>query len=157
MEENDNLNMKMQKKILSSVHIINKRQRNTKRNKIILYNFLSIIFLFLLVLILIFILENKKIKNQEKKEKQISEVDNNTINGDNIYISKNLFQYKVEDFSNTDLNPIHISYSLDNKLIFPTLISMLSGLENKYKDKNIIIYHLLLSHDFITSKVEIPY
>ena len=155
MEENDNLNMKMKTKILTSVHIINKRQRNTKRNKIILYNFLSIIFLFLLVLILIFILENKKIKNQEKKEKQISEVDNNTINGDNIYISKNLFQYKVEDFSNTDLKPIHISYSLDNKLIFPTLISMLSGLENKYKDKNIIIYHLLLSHDFIPSKVEI--
>lgn len=32
---------------------------------------------------------------------------------------------------------------------------MVSGLENNNNDKNIIIYHLLLSHDFNTSKVEI--
>ena len=41
---------------------------------------------------------------------------------------------------------IHISYSLDNNLIYPTLVSMISGLENN--DNNYIQYHLLLSHDF---------
>ena len=53
------------------------------------------------------------------------------------------------------MNKIHISYSLDNKLIYPTLVSMVSGLENNNKNKNIIVYHLLLSHDFDTSNVEI--
>ena len=62
--------------------------------------------------------------------------------------NKNII-YKI----NKLLKQIHISYSLDNNLIYPTLVSMLSGLENNYN--NYIIYHLLLSHDFNTSKIEI--
>ena len=57
--------------------------------------------------------------------------------------------------SNIDKNKIHISYSLDNKLIYPTLVSMVSGLENNNNERNILIYHLLLSHDFNKSEIYI--
>ena len=44
--------------------------------------------------------------------------------------------------------------SLDNNGIYPTLVSMTSALDNNNKDKNILVYHLLLSHDFNTSEIE---
>ena len=68
---------------------------------------------------------------------------------------KKLFHYKDDNYDNIKKNKIHISYSLDNQLIYPTLVSMLSGLENNNNSKNILIYHLLLSHDFNTSDIEI--
>ena len=49
---------------------------------------------------------------------------------------------------------IHVSYSLDSKLIYPTYISMLSGLIN-CDESNLLIYHLLLSYNFNIS--EIPF
>ena len=73
--------------------------------------------------------------------------------GDNITIAKKLFHYKDDDMRNISKNQIHVSYSLDSKLVYPTLISMVSGLENNNKDNNILIFHLLLSHDFNTSEI----
>lgn len=52
-------------------------------------------------------------------------------------------------------NLIYISMSLDNNHIYPTLISMISFLENNDKDKNLLIYYLLLSNDFIKEKINI--
>ena len=50
---------------------------------------------------------------------------------------------------------IHISYSLDNGIVYPTFVSMVSGLENTNSNNSLLVYHLLLSHDFNTSKIEI--
>ena len=43
--------------------------------------------------------------------------------------------------------------ALDNSAIYSTLVSMTSALENNNKDKNILIYHLLLSNDFDMNKL----
>ena len=52
-------------------------------------------------------------------------------------------------------NKIHIVYSLDNKISYPTLVSMTSGLENNNQKSNIIIFHLLLSYNFNKSNIDI--
>ena len=44
---------------------------------------------------------------------------------------------------------------LNENGIYLTLISIISALENNNKDKNILVYYLLLSHDFNTSKINI--
>ena len=45
--------------------------------------------------------------------------------------------------------------SLDNHGIYPTLVSMISALENQNKEKTILIYYLLLSSDFNTKNIKI--
>ena len=57
------------------------------------------------------------------------------------------------EIENKSLKEIHISYSLDNNLVYPTLVSMLSGLENN--NNYLIVYYLLLSHNFNKSNIEI--
>ena len=59
---------------------------------------------------------------------------------------------KDENLILTNKALIHISMALDNNLIYPTLISMISFLENNDKDKNLLIYYLLLSSDFNQKK-----
>ena len=44
---------------------------------------------------------------------------------------------------------------LNDEGIYPTLISMTSALENNNNDKNILVYYLLLSHDFNVTKIDI--
>ena len=111
--------------------------------------------IFIIMLILLYyiflLLENKRLV------KIIFELNKNTeLSKDtNAKIYKKLFQYKIDEIEYKNLDKIHISYSLDNKLTYPTLVSMVSGLENNNKNKNIIVYHLLLSHDFDTSNIEI--
>ena len=69
-----------------------------------------------------------------------------TFNFFNQNIStKKLFTGIDESFENINKKNIHISYSLDDNLVYPTLVSMLSGLENCNKE-NFIIYHLLFSY-----------
>ena len=55
----------------------------------------------------------------------------------------------------TNKNQINVCMSLDEKFIYPTLVSMTSALENNDKRKNIIIYHLILSYNFNTKLLEI--
>lgn len=43
---------------------------------------------------------------------------------------------------------------LDNNLIYPTLVSMVSALENNDKKRNILIYYLLLSDDFNKDNIQ---
>ena len=45
--------------------------------------------------------------------------------------------------------------SLDNNAIYPTLVSMTSTLENNDNNQNILVYYLLLSHDFNVKNLEI--
>jgi len=77
-------------------------------------------------------------------------------NFDNIQ-NKKTFLY-IEDKKINNLNnrkPINISLSLDNSHIYPSLIVMTSALENNDKDKNILIFYLLLSYDFDDNNLEI--
>lgn len=101
--------------------------------------------------ILFLLSENKRLDKIIFEHNKETELSKDT----NVKISKKLFQYKIDEIEFKNLDKIHISYSLDNKLIYPTLVSMVSGLENNNKNKNIIVYHLLLSHDFNRSNVEI--
>ena len=118
----------------------------------------TIIFIFSIIIINLFFSINKikesiyhdqndNIKKVHFQKKTISKFE----------MPKKLFHYKDDNYDNIDKNKkkIHISYSLDDKLIYPTLVSMLSGLENNNNSSNILIYHLLLSHNFSTSNIEI--
>lgn len=68
---------------------------------------------------------------------------NKILNELNIYkIDEDFIQY----YNNKTI--IRIFMSLDNNLIYPTLVSMTSALENNDKEKNILKFYLLLSKDF---------
>jgi len=52
-------------------------------------------------------------------------------------------------------NLINVCMALDNNIIYPTLVSMTSALENNNNKKNLLAYHLLLSDDFKKENIEI--
>ena len=81
---------------------------------------------------------------------------NNNKNTNNNKIKERLFLYKEDNNNSNETNKtkIHIAMALDNNGIFITLVSMTSALENNNKEKNILIYHLLLSHDFDLEKID---
>ena len=119
---------------------MNKDKKDTRINI-----FISIIFIICLIQLIIIILLKK---NRSKNKKRLK------LNITNI---QNEYLYK-EDKNNTkytNKKEIHISMSLDNNAIYPTLVSMTSALENNDKEKNILVYYLLLSHDFNVSNIEI--
>ena len=74
----------------------------------------------------------------------------------NKKIKERLFLFKEDKNNSKDTNKfkIHIVMSIDNNGIYISLVSMTSALENNNKEKNILIYHLLLSHDFNKKKIE---
>lgn len=45
--------------------------------------------------------------------------------------------------------------ALNNKIIYPTLISMVSALDNNNKTNNILVYNLLLSNNFNKTNIKI--
>ena len=53
---------------------------------------------------------------------------------------KNLFEYKEDHTEIKDKEKIRICYCIDNNLVYPTLVSMTSALENNNKDKNVLIF-----------------
>ena len=65
-----------------------------------------------------------------------------------------LFQTR-EDPITENKNQIHISMAIDNKFVYPSLVSMASCLSNNNNEKNIIVYHLLFSNDFKSDNYEI--
>ena len=141
---------------------INKKLNINKRLYINSYIYILLfifIFLFLIFIIIILLKENKNLKiikyylDNNIKENLLKNIKNQF--GSNYTIIKRLFNYKEDNLENITKNQIHIAFSLDNKLIYPTLVSMLSGLENNDQNKNIIIYHLLLSYNFNKSNIEI--
>ena len=145
MEEKENLhtlkiinpNMKIKMKL---------RFKNNKASIIALISVATIVLIFLIMLLI----ENRNLNKEVNRlfyfmEKTIS------INFfKQNYTSKFLFDGR-DDYSDIiNKNIIHVSYSLDDKEVYPTFVSMLSGLENCNKD-NIIVYHLLLSYIFGSS------
>ena len=114
---------------------------------------IALFFIFILLLVILLILRIKYSKNIENNSNNLKNVISiNYLN--EIYSPKIVYNTQNKNYENSIKNIIHVSYSLDNKLVYPTLVSMLSGLENCNKD-NFIIYHLLLSHNFNTSDIEI--
>ena len=159
MEENENFILKL----VASLKI-RKKRKNKINWDLIMCIIIIIVFIFLLLIILSFASENKKMKkiiqnnnyNRDKQENLNPSL--NLYKRDNISLQilgkdymVNIIHYNDNKFSKTK-NEIHVSYSLDNKLIYPTYISMVSGLEN-CNESNILVYHLLFSHDFDTSEI----
>ena len=68
---------------------------------------------------------------------------------------KSLFMYKEDHTEITDKNKIRICYCIDSNLVYPTLVSMTSALENNNKEKNVIIFYLFVPHNFDKTKVEV--
>jgi len=136
---------------------INKKPRKSKINQFIFIFFIIIIIFFLLLVIIGALLHKIKILNQKliksEKKNRFYKIENNL--NSTIFQRKRLFQYKNDEFAYTSKNIIHISYSLDNKLTYPTLVSMTSGLENNNFERNLIVYHLLFSGDYNTSNIDI--
>ena len=129
MEEQQKL-----KAVFSSV--INRKM--LKKSNYRLSHFLNLKIIYLITLIVITLIKTKNILV--------------FINNNNQNI---LFAYKNDKIENTNKNQIHITYSLDNKISYPTLVSMISGLENNNQKSNIIIFHLLLSYNFNKSNIDI--
>ena len=71
-------------------------------------------------------------------------------------IKGRLFLYKEDENNSkeTNKNKISIVMTSDDYGLYPTLVSMASALENNNKKENILIYHLLLSHDFNMEYIE---
>ena len=107
----------------------------------------TIIFLFWAFIILIS--QNKKMK------KNISLLKRSSTDLNQFKIPINYLNFNNEENAeNKNKNLIHISYSLDEQLIYPTLVSMASGLDN-CDSNNLIVYHLLLSYNFDIKKLDV--
>ena len=135
-EEKICINNKKEKQTSSNI-IKRKINFSCEPNKLII---LLLIIITTIQFLVIFILINKNSKtdNNENKTKG------------------RLFLYK-EDANNTnEINKekIQVAMSTDNNGIYTTLVSMVSALENNNKEKNILIYHLLLSHNFDMEKID---
>ena len=117
--------------------------------------YISIIII-LIIIICFLIIKLKKISKQVKIQNIYYKEDCNINNNSSITnsITKRLFQYKADNYESKK-NQIHISMAIDNFFIYPTLVSMTSALENNNNEKNIIVYHLLLSYNFDINKTEI--
>ena len=165
----------------SSFISINKNKKEkryvnkNKTNQLITINIqkLVIIILILLILILCLVIGIILLKNSDTYS--IETINNNNIK--NISLNKKddiQEQFKRDIFNNIEnfkpgnrlfqkqydpipegKNQIHIAMAIDNNFVYPTLVSMASGLYNNNKEKNIIVYHLLFSHDFKSDKYEI--
>ena len=119
---------------------MNKDKKDTRINI-----FISIIFIICLIqLIIIILLKKNKSKNKERLKLNITNLQ-----------KEYLYKEDKNNTKYTNKKEIHISMSLDNNAIYPTLVSMTSALENNDKEKNILVYYLLLSHDFNVSNIEI--
>ena len=134
-----------------------KKLKKSKKNPVIFIYFLIIMIIFLLLVIIgILFYKNQKLSqrlNKEEKNTPINNIEKNL--NSKLFEGKRLFHFKNDEFINTTKNIIHISYSLDNKLTYPTLVSMTSGLENNNFEANLIVYHLLFSGDYNTSNIDI--
>jgi lipopolysaccharide biosynthesis glycosyltransferase len=66
-----------------------------------------------------------------------------------------MFLYKEDNkMILNNKNFINICMALDNNIIYPTLVSMTSALENNNNKKNLLVYYLLLSEDFKKENIE---
>ena len=150
---NDNEEYKTLKS--SKKNVYRTQKRNLYNINIIIILIIVCSFQFIIIIYLLFF-SNKN--NINKEEINDINIDNNNININNKKesekeeIKEGKLEYKKEENKNNKKG-IHIAMALDNSAIYSTLVSMTSALENNNKDKNILIYHLLLSNDFDMNKL----
>ena len=130
-----------------------KKWINFKSNKALIITTISVV-TFTLFFLIMLIIENR---NLNRKLNIISNFMEKSISINFFkqkFTTKYFFTGKDDNSDIINKNIIHVSYSLDDKEVYPTFISMLSGLENCNKD-NFIFYHLLLSYTFNLSNIQI--
>ena len=137
--------MDNEKKILVKKQKINESSVNIEKNTFCLFdqNKIIIVIFIIITAIQFFVIIILLQKNYNKN-------DNNNI------IKGRLFLYKEDENNSkeTNKNKISIVMTSDDYGLYPTLVSMASALENNNKKENILIYHLLLSHDFNMEYIE---
>ena len=136
----------------------NKKKYRLKDNK--KHIIISILVIAIISFFIVLFIENRNLRNKLNDFSNIPNIpyfSERTISMNFFkqnFSTKFLFDSRDDDSNIINKNIIHVSYSLDNKLVYPTLISMLSGLDNCNKD-NFIVYHLLLSYTFNSSDIKI--
>ena len=130
-----------------------KKKKNIKSNylltirkqKLVISILIIIIILLCLITAILLFLKN----SIGSGGKNINSLLNLFSKNENNYfkLKKRLFQTRLDPIPEGK-NQIHISMAVDNKFVFPCLISMTSALYNNNQKKNIIIYHLIFSSDF---------
>jgi lipopolysaccharide biosynthesis glycosyltransferase len=132
------------------VNQINKKNIKTISNLMINRKKKKIIYLIGLSLAFIIITFDDNLNNyfeyKKDNDKILSKSSNKT--------PKNIFLFKGDDDASINIQKIHIAMALDNNIVYPTLVSMTSACSNNDK-KNILVYHLLLSHNFNKSNINI--
>ena len=167
MEESSNfLSVKRNKKGKESQKHFTKEQSNlqiiNQQKLIIIILILLIIILFLIIIYLLLKKDNSNIENLSSNINNITTISQliDVSKSDELYLEKNkklhkrLFQYKV-DLIPENKNQIHIAMAIDNRFIYPSLVSMASGLYSNNNEKNVMVYHLLFSHDFDLNTSEV--
>lgn len=97
---------------------------------------------------LLIIVKFKKLNNSYFKIKNFIMNKNSTIN--------KFYSYKENQYCfQNNKQMINISFSLNNNLIYQTLVVMTSVLENNDNQKHYIVFYLLLSHDFDEKNIQI--
>ena len=127
------------------ISFVNENAKFTKKKDYNLWK-IAISLLFIICFIQLVMIIHLMIKKKEFSDKLLIKNIKENINSKKNNINQTLFINKTE---------IHISMSLDNNRIYPTLVSMTSALENNDNTKNILVYYLLLSHDFNVTNLEI--
>lgn len=114
------------------------------------FKFILAFVLLILLLSTILCLNQLHIKFSEiLKNKMTNRINNSKVKRTFLYIEdKNYNNY-------TNKKPINISLSSDNFHVYPTLIVMISILENNDKENHIIFFYLLLSDNFNDSNISI--
>ena len=130
-----------------------KKRLRFKSNKALIITLISIsaVIIYFIIMLLI---ENRNLNIELKRISYFIEKPISINFFKQNYTTKFLFDGRDDNSDIIDKNIIHVSYSLDDKEVYPTFVSMLSGLENCNKD-NFIVYHLLLSYNFNSSYIEI--
>ena len=137
--------MDNEKKILVKKQKINESSVNNEKNTFCFFdqNKIIIVIFIIITAIQFFVIIILLKKNYNKNDNE------NIIKG-------RLFLYKEDENNSkeTNKNKISIVMTSDDYGLYPTLVSMASALENNNKKENILIYHLLLSHDFNMEYIE---
>ena len=127
------------------ISFVNENAKFTKKKDYNLWK-IAISLLFIICFIQLVMIVHLMIKKKEFSDKLLIKNVKENINSNKSNINQSLLINKTE---------IHISMSLDNNGIYPTLVSMTSALENNDNTKNILVYYLLLSYDFNVTNLEI--
>jgi lipopolysaccharide biosynthesis glycosyltransferase len=157
------LNYKMNNNKTIRIKTRNKYTKLFKKPKINFYLIIIIIILIVICLVQFFTIYFSKKEKQNNNDFNTNDTDDTIYTSDNNHLGS-LYLYKgdnslfiknnkIDDFQ--DKKKIHIAMALDNKGVYPTLVSMTSALENQDKKNTILIYYLLLSWDFETKKIKI--